>query len=1123
MTQPFKLGHLWRLIGFVFALMLCYAPSALSQQLTISSPSNGATVVPGGTVTVTVSVTGGSVSGVEIVGQNIGASGVVNAVPYMFNLLIPAGLIGLENLTALGTTGSGQTVMSTPLTIDIESTVQATSLVTNISQIQFGFAGDQFPLRVVAALVDGSQLDVTQSTQITFSSGNTATATVDSTALVTATGAGTTFLTVTYAGQSANVPVTVPAKVVGDLNGDGKVTADDLRILEAFVGMNAVGPFDARDLNGDGIINSADVQILKNLCGSACSSVLSTTATLLTSTVNPSLLGQSIGLTATVSPAGTTIPTGNVVFLDGLAQIGTVNLDSTGKAIFQTGSLSVGSHTLAAGYSGDLNFSRNTSNLVAQVVSNSNNIFATTTALQSSQNTSTVGQAVTFTATVVSSGVTPVGTVTFFDGTTSLGTGTVNGNGVATLSTSALAIGLHSITASYGGGTNFSGSSSTAITQVVNSPTPATAQYAPATNLSYSDSGSGDIVMTRVLVLITTPSTYYETMGWNAGAQGGGYTGIQDSGNLGKNYIFSIFDANSVAGPATAVYSDPSGVVTRFTELGGGIHYLNYNLQWQLNQWYRLVSRTWDYNGQTYFAMWSYDETGVVWTHHVTFAYPLIGVRFSGSTYSFLEDFGGTGQNFRRDQLNDGWKRSAPNAWTPYSSALFTLSTVTGQYSNAYDAGVQSGAYYMQTGSNTTPSLNLNSNLTLPFTANSPSLSIGRIQSLSASYDQSLNQITVSWATDPTVSPQFGYHIDLFNNSALSGSTIISQSDTAPDLRSIVLTPPAPGNTSYYVRISMTDIFDQAAIPVSVTVAGIGSAGSASALPASLSFGSALLGATTTPQAVTFSNTGTGILTLSNIAVSGDFSLVSGGTCTSSSSLVPSAVCTVGVAFSPTASGQRTGNLTFTDNATGGTQIVALTGTGSDFSLVAASGSSTTSTVTAGQAATYDLSLVPAGGFNLPVTISCSGAPSLATCNVSPSVTPSGSSSTAVTVTVNTTARSIVPTQQLFGPPDSWLIGLRLLTVLVLLLAALGWPSWAQERGSASDKAIPFRAGLVVLAMLIALGLTMGACGASGGYSAPTPSNPGTPTGTYQLTVTMTATSGVTTLKHATTLTLNVN
>jgi hypothetical protein len=81
----------------------------------------------------------------------------------------------------------------------------------------------------------------------------------------------------------------------------------------------------------------------------------------------------------------------------------------------------------------------------------------TATALTASPNPSTPGQLVTFTATVtVTSGTgTPTGTVTFKDGGTTLGTGTVGVGGVATFATSTLSSGSHTITAVYGGDTNF--------------------------------------------------------------------------------------------------------------------------------------------------------------------------------------------------------------------------------------------------------------------------------------------------------------------------------------------------------------------------------------------------------------------------------------------------------------------------------------------------------------------------------------------------------------------------------------------------------------------------------------------------------------------------------------------
>ncbi len=91
-----------------------------------------------------------------------------------------------------------------------------------------------------------------------------------------------------------------------------------------------------------------------------------------------------------------------------------------------------------------------------------------TLSVASSKNPSTYGGSVTFTATI-SSG--PTGSVTFFDGSTSLGTGTISGT-TATLSTTSLAGGTHSITANWGGNTNYSAVTSSAITQTVNKATP---------------------------------------------------------------------------------------------------------------------------------------------------------------------------------------------------------------------------------------------------------------------------------------------------------------------------------------------------------------------------------------------------------------------------------------------------------------------------------------------------------------------------------------------------------------------------------------------------------------------------------------------------------------------------
>ncbi len=95
---------------------------------------------------------------------------------------------------------------------------------------------------------------------------------------------------------------------------------------------------------------------------------------------------------------------------------------------------------------------------------------ASTTTLGSPTNPSTYGDSVTLTATVSGSGGTPTGTVTFKDGTATLGTGTLNGSGQATFATNKLSAvaSPHSLTAVYGGDSNFNPSTSSVLSQTVN-------------------------------------------------------------------------------------------------------------------------------------------------------------------------------------------------------------------------------------------------------------------------------------------------------------------------------------------------------------------------------------------------------------------------------------------------------------------------------------------------------------------------------------------------------------------------------------------------------------------------------------------------------------------------------
>jgi hypothetical protein len=179
---------------------------------------------------------------------------------------------------------------------------------------------------------------------------------------------------------------------------------------------------------------------------------LAQSTTTVTTSPSQTVGNQSFTITATVT--GSWVSGDDVVFsIDGVGNIGTVDLDGDGLATYST-SLPAGTYTVRAAYfdghtgDGTDSSSGSTQHVVTKA--------STTTSVTASSALSEVGQPVTFTATVaaVAPGAgTPSGRVTFLDGTTPLGPAILlNGSAQATFTTSTLSVGEHAITVAYNGG-----------------------------------------------------------------------------------------------------------------------------------------------------------------------------------------------------------------------------------------------------------------------------------------------------------------------------------------------------------------------------------------------------------------------------------------------------------------------------------------------------------------------------------------------------------------------------------------------------------------------------------------------------------------------------------------------
>lgn len=203
------------------------------------------------------------------------------------------------------------------------------------------------------------------------------------------------------------------------------------------------------------------------------------TTTRLAAASNPASVAQTVTVTATVSPTVSPAvpndtPVGSVTFYkctnpptcNAYTTLGPVAVDGTGTASTTTSFGALGSYKLYAVFTPtDLtNFTGSTSATILENVSTA----STSSSLTSSLNPSLYGQTVTFTDTAISSAGTPAGNVTFYDGATVIGTGTLNASGKATLATSTLTVGTHGISASYAGNGTYLPSNSNVVSQVVN-------------------------------------------------------------------------------------------------------------------------------------------------------------------------------------------------------------------------------------------------------------------------------------------------------------------------------------------------------------------------------------------------------------------------------------------------------------------------------------------------------------------------------------------------------------------------------------------------------------------------------------------------------------------------------
>jgi hypothetical protein len=211
--------------------------------------------------------------------------------------------------------------------------------------------------------------------------------------------------------------------------------------------------------NGDGVNATSTSGVLSE-------TILASTTSVVTSSLNPATFGQPVTFTASVSGNS---PTGTVQFMDGTSTLGAPITLTAGSAGLTTSSLAGGTHSITAVYSGDVSNTPSTSAVLSEVISLKT---TTTTSVATSADPAPPGQLVTFTASVT--GSSPTGTIQFMDGTASLGAPVPLTAGVATFATTTLSVGTHLIEAAYSGDSANFASTSSPLSEIISSATTTT-------------------------------------------------------------------------------------------------------------------------------------------------------------------------------------------------------------------------------------------------------------------------------------------------------------------------------------------------------------------------------------------------------------------------------------------------------------------------------------------------------------------------------------------------------------------------------------------------------------------------------------------------------------------------
>ena len=367
----------------------------------------------------------------------------------------PAGVTSVPTGTVTFSDGAAP-IGTSVLNASGVATLTVTRLYAGQHSITASYGGDPVNLASQSVLLVQTVAQATTATSLTTSSATVyAGVSVTFTAVVSRTDTVIPTGTVTFLNGATTMGT-------GTLDSTGTATLTTSALAAGNHSISAIYTGDTNNLTSTSASLGETVQQIP-------------TATTIAASANPGTAGAALVLTATVAQSGMLGAggafSGTMTFQNGAATLGTATVSAAGVATLTVSTLAAGANTVTAVFAGNTNYVGSTSSPMLETIVAA----TTTTTLASSLTPSIAGKPVTFTAVVTSTGGVPTGAVTFIDAAGgTVGSGTLNASGVATLTTAALAVGQHTLTAAYGGDSRDSSSTSATLVQTVQIATTST-------------------------------------------------------------------------------------------------------------------------------------------------------------------------------------------------------------------------------------------------------------------------------------------------------------------------------------------------------------------------------------------------------------------------------------------------------------------------------------------------------------------------------------------------------------------------------------------------------------------------------------------------------------------------